>query len=198
MVSGAVESLLKAAKRSIDFAIYNQRLSATEFLPLCFEVSNLLNEHPISSTPSSDAEISILTPNSLLIGGATSKNPGSWLPQESRLVVRYQVVQNLIDSFWKRWIELCAPSLVFQRKWKTPSRNLRPGDVVVVADKNCLRGEYRLGVVKEVFTGQDDKVRKVKLMYKSFKSNGKIHNATEITVTRAVQRLALLVPVDDA
>jgi hypothetical protein len=194
---GAVESLVKSAKRSIDFAIHNQRLSATEFLTLCFEVSNLLNERPIGAMPGSDAEISILTPNCLLMGRATSKNPGGWLPQESKLAVRFQVVQKLIDSFWKRWTELCAPSLVFQRKWNTSTRNLRPGDVVVVADKNSLRGEYRLGLVKESYTGRDGKVRRVKLMYKSFKCNDKIYKATETTVIRAVQRLALLVPVDD-
>ena len=48
-----------------------------------------------------------------------------------------------------------------QRKWFTASRNLRAGDVVIVADKNTLTGEYRLALVKDVFPGEDGKVRKV-------------------------------------
>jgi len=193
---GAVESLVKSAKRSIDFAIHNQRLSPIEFLTLCSEVSNVMNERPIGTMPSSDAEISILTPNCLLMGRATSKNPGGWQPQEPRLSMRYQVVQNLVDSFWKRWTELCAPALIVQRKWHTSHRNLKPGDVVIVSDKNTFRGEYRLGLVRNAIKGQDGKVRKVSLMYKNFKIQNKLHKATEIVVTRAVQRLALLVPVD--
>ena len=53
-------------------------------------------------------------------------------------------------------------------KWKTTTRNLRPGDVVNVADKNTLRGEYRLGLVYELFPGQDERVRRVSVMYKNF------------------------------
>ena len=36
------------------------------------------------------------------------------------------------------------------------NRNLRPRDVVIVADRNTMRGEYRLGLAQEVFdTGED-------------------------------------------
>ena len=37
-----------------------------------------------------------------------------------------------------------------QGKWHTASHNLRPGDVVIVADKNTLRGDYCLALVKDV------------------------------------------------
>ena len=184
---GAVESLVKAAKRSIHFAVHNQRLSPTELLTVFAEVSNLLNERPIGGLPGPDAEISILTPNCLLLGRATAKNPGGWQPQNSSLSLRYHLVQNLVNSFWERWTELCAPGLVVQRKWHTAHRNLKRGDVVVVADRNVLRGDYRLGLIKEVFPDSDGKVRKVSLVFK----------ANQAVVTRAVQRLALLVPVDE-
>jgi hypothetical protein len=71
--------------------------------------------------------------------------------------------------------------------------------VVIVADKNVLRGKYRLGLVREAFAGRDGRVRKVSLSYKNFKVGEKIHQyegATDTVVIRSVQRLALLVPVD--
>lgn len=46
-----------------------------------------------------------------------------------------------------------AAALIVRRKWNTTARNLQPGDVVIAADKNTLRGEYRLGLVHEVFPG---------------------------------------------
>ncbi|KAL9987899.1 hypothetical protein ACROYT_G002279 [Oculina patagonica] len=152
---GAVESLIKAAKRAIHFSVSNQRLSVPEFLTVCCEVSNLLNERPIGVKPSVDSVINALTPNSLLLGRATASNPMGWQPCDTSIVTRYHLVQSVVEDFWKRWTELYAPALVVHRKWHTATRNLRPGDVVIVADKNTLRGDYRLALVKDVFPGGD-------------------------------------------
>ena len=72
---GAVESLIKAAKLAIHFSVSNQQLSLAEFLTVCSEVSNLLNERPIGVKPSKDSIINVLTPNSLLVGRATFIQP---------------------------------------------------------------------------------------------------------------------------
>lgn len=194
---GAVESLVKSAKRAIHFAIHNQRLSAPEVLTVFSEAANLLNERPIGFRPGKDADINILTPNSLLLGRADATNPGAFVSNVEALSSRYHLVEAVINQFWKNWTELYAPTLVTHTKWKKSERNLRPGDVVLVADKNTFRGEYRLGLVKEVHTGLDGKVRQVSLSYKNFKVGEKTHEyrgAKDVVVTRSVQRLALLDP----
>lgn len=70
---------------------------------------------------------------------------------------------------------------------------------MIVADKNVLRGNYRLGLVQEVFPDEDGKVRRVLVKYKNFRV-GKDRScygiSDEVTVSRSVQRLALLVPVE--
>ena len=198
---GAVESLVKSVKRAIHFAISNQRLSVQEFLTVCSETANLLNERPIGTLPSADSEINILTPNSLLLGRATAKNPGGWQPCSRDPRKRHHVVQTVVDEFWKKWTQLYAPALVVRRKWNTANRNLCPGDVVIIADRNTMRGEYRLGLVQEVFPGKDNKVRRATVMYKNFRVGEKIqtykgHNEA-VVVSRSAQRLALLVPEND-
>ncbi|CAB4033995.1 Hypothetical predicted protein [Paramuricea clavata] len=197
---GAVESLVKSAKRAIHFTINNQRLSVQEFMTVCSEATSLLNERPIGTLPGADSELNILTPKSLLLGRATAKNPGGWQPNGNNPGKRYHVVQIVTDEFWKKWTELYAPALVIRRKWNTANRNLRPGDVVIIADRNTLRGDYRLGIVQEVFPSQDGKVRRVNVMYKNFQIREKVqkykgHNEAVI-VSRSAQRLSLLVPVD--
>ena len=177
----------------------NQRLSVPEFLTVCSEVSNLLNERPIGVKPSEDSIINVLTPNILLLGRATASNPLGWQPYETNTSSRYHLVQSVVEDFWKRWTELYAPTLLVQRKWHAERRNLRPGDVVIVADKNMLRGDYRLGLVKEVFPGEDGKVRRVATQYKSYRTGERAHEyrgARDTIVSRAVQRLALLVPAE--
>ncbi|XP_046545965.1 E3 ubiquitin-protein ligase TRIM71-like [Haliotis rubra] len=166
---------------------------------LCAEVTNLMNERPICARISEDSDITVFTPNSLLLGRATAKNPGGWQPRGS-VESKYHLVQTITDEFWKNWTELFAPTrLVVRQKWSTSQRNLQPGDVVLVADKRVLRGDYRLGLIKEVFPGSDSKVRRVTLTYKNPKQGEKQSVYTGVkdtTVSRSVQRLALLVPVD--
>ncbi|KAK3745381.1 hypothetical protein QZH41_001419 [Actinostola sp. cb2023] len=143
---GAVESLVKSAKRAIHFAVNNQRLSVPEFLTLCYEVSNLMNERPIAAQPSIDSTLNILTPNSLLLGRARAINSLGWQPHNSNIRTRYHLVQAVTEDFWKRWTELYAPRLIVRRKWHTSTRNLRPGDVVIVCSQAEMArcDEYQL------------------------------------------------------
>ena len=154
---GAVESLVKAAKRAIVFAVGKRRLQVPELLTVCSEATNLLNERPIGTLPTLDSNLNVFTPNSLLLGRLTAKNPGGWQPftYSQSPKTRYSLVQTAVEDFWEKWIQLYAPSLIVRRKWHVITRNLRPGDIVMIADKNVMRGEYRLGVVKEVFLDQD-------------------------------------------
>jgi len=195
---GLVEALIKSTKRAIHFSVHNHKLSPSQFLTLCSEVANLINERPIGVLPAVDSEISAITPNSLLLGRATAKNPGNWQTHIPRLEDRFHAVRTIVESFWKRWVELCAPALVVHKKWRTSERNLVPGDVVIVVDKSSHRGEYKLALVKEIFPGQDGKVRKALLTYKNYKIGESVYKykgAPDTCVIRSVQRLVLLVPV---
>ena len=73
---GAVEALVKQAKRAIHLAIHNQRLSCPEFITVLTEAANTINERPIGMLPSIDSELNVLTSNCLLMGRASAKNPG--------------------------------------------------------------------------------------------------------------------------
>ena len=116
------------------------------------EVSYLLNERPIGVKPRKDLTINVLTPNSFLLGWATASNILGWQPYETNTSSWYHLVHSVVEDFWKRCTELYAPTRLVKRKWHIAWCNLHPGDVVIVADKNTLRGDYRLELVKEVFS----------------------------------------------
>ena len=196
---GAVESLVKTVKRCLQFSVHSQRLTPAEYLSVAYEVANLVNERPIGHRPSPDSSINILTPNMLLLGRSTAKHEGASLPETGNLIKRFQLVRAVTEEFWKRWIELYVPSLVKQNKWLTPKRNLEPGDVVLVSDRSINKGTYRLAQVHQVFPGLDGKVRKVNIRYKNLGNDGTTADykgARDVIVSRAIQRLALLVPSD--
>lgn len=44
-------------------------------------------------------------------------------------------------------------------KWKKPQRNMQPGDVVMVKDKDAFQRSWPLGRIEKVYPGQDGVVR---------------------------------------
>ena len=69
---GSVEALVKSAKRCLKFAIGSHRITPSEFMTVCYETANILNELPLGRIPGDDSDINILTPNCLLLGRSTS------------------------------------------------------------------------------------------------------------------------------
>ena len=196
---GAVEAMVKNAKRALDIAIHSQRVSITEFLTVCTEAANLINERPLGLLPDLDSNINVLTPNCLLLGRASASNPSDWSIEYSSLRTRLHLVKSITDQFWRHWLELFAPTLVYQQKWFKKQRDLKVNDVVLVLDTNTLKGEYRLAIVVAIHPGKDGKVRTVTVSYKNFKIGEKVSEykgQNYTSVKRSVQRLVLLVPVE--
>ena len=199
--NGAVEALVKSAKRILDVVLQKQRLSPSEFSGVLYGVANDLNERPIGSM-TVDSELSILTPNSLLLGRSTAKNPGNWYPTISTFK-RFNLVKEIEESFWKQWITSAAPGLITDAKWHAEGTELQPGDVVLVVDSDTFKSEYRLAIVQEVIRSSDGVVRKARVLYKNYRVGDRMVQCGEKyrstagqSVLRPVQRLALVVPVD--
>ena len=197
---GAVEALIKTVKQGFQLATQGSRLSVPEALTILGEVANLVNERPIGIMSGSDSVLSVLTPNSLLLGRSTAANPGGY-GGCGTLYARHTLVENIVQQFWEQWTQLYAPTLLKHTKWKDEYRNLQVGDVVLVMDNinTSFRGKYRLARVKETYPGDDGIVRKVKLALKNFKVGEKMHEyqgQPDSNIERSVQRLVLLVPVD--
>lgn len=200
--NGVVEALVKSCKQSICFAMNDSRLSPFEFSALLYDVANLLNERPLGTISSTDSELSVITPNSLLLGRSQAKNPGGWQPSsQNKYLERFHIVQQLSITFWKQWLRSVAPGLITDTKWHTKSRNLQPGDIVLMLKENCFKGEYRLARVTQTFPDSEGVVRKVLLCYKRYRVGERLveyKGARDQECTRSVQRLALIAAVDDA
>ena len=195
---GTAEALIKSAKRALDLSVHNSKLLFSELLASFYEVANLLNERPIGYLPSLDNSISVLTPNMLLLGRSTSRNPGGYeRPTETSLHSLVILVQDVVNTFWTHWTELYAPTLLSHSKWLFETTPLKKDDVVLVADQNTVRGDYRVAIVKEVHPSKDGIVRRVSVRYKNYRAmtkDFKLVGGHDQVVQRSVQRLSLLVP----
>ena len=175
-------------------------MTFSELQTVCFEAANLINERPIGRHSTSPDDKSYLCPNDLLLGCSTSRVPSGPFVQTNNSQHRYEFIQKIVNNFWTRWTRDYFPSLIIQQKWHTMKRNLKKGDIVLIQDSNQIRGQWKLGKVSEVFPGEDGIVRKVHVTYKNPKQgeSAYIYNGRGyITIERSVNRLVLLLPVDE-
>ena len=199
---GKVEVRIKIIKRLIKAAIGGSKLSPVELQTVFFEVANMANERPIGvhKKPLADGSYKPLTPNCFLFGRSTGE-----LPDDSELAYRfknserYELVQQVTQYFWSRWAVEVTPESVVRAKWHETGRNLKPGDIVLVHDKTPLKGKYIMAKVEEVVTSKDGLVRSCTVGYRVPKKEApRVYTGGKwISLTRSVQRLTLLLPVEE-
>ena len=182
---------MKSVKNSIKVAIGTQRLSFTEIQTFMFSSANVVNGRQIGH-PTSTEDGKYLSPNDLLLGRSTNVIPHGEYDTACNVVRRFQFLQQLIDRFWKKWTRDYFPSLIIRHKWHSARRNLKVGDVVIIQDNNQMRGKWKMGIVERAEKSlRDGFVRNVEVKYKN------VGAKTFTTVTRPVQRLIVLLPVEE-
>lgn len=76
---------------------------------------------------------------------------------------RVELLQQILNSFWKWWTLDFFPCLVLRKKWDVQRRDVQVNDVVILVDSNAVRGNWAIGRITEVRQRQDKKVRNVTL-----------------------------------
>ena len=66
----------------------------------------------------------------------------------------------------------------------------------MIQDNNCLRGQWKIGIVDKPEVGSDGAVRNCVVKYKTIRADGSVPK-TFTRVTRPVQRIAVIVPNEE-
>ena len=90
-----------------------------------------------------------------------------------------------------------SPSLVVRQNWHESSRNLREGDVVMIVEPTSLKAKYKMGIIDDVKVSCDGRVRSAVVRYNNIQTTDNRQRVTPIRVTRSVQRLVLILPVEE-
>ena len=200
---GRSEVRIKVIKRLLQISVGPSRLTPSELQTVLFEAANLTNERPIgvNRTPNSDGSFTVITPNSLLLGRSLNSVPDdAELAAHLKKSDRYELVQHITSEFWKQWVKQVVPEKVIRQKWHDTGRNLKVGDIVLVHGDSPLKGKYLLGIVSEVKEGSDKLVRSCSVTYTvpSQKDPYNLYSGgKKVTVSRSVQRLSLLLPIEE-
>ena len=179
-------------------SVGNNILSYSELLSAFYEIANLLNERPIGIKPGNDISLgSYLCPNDLILGRNNVRVPHEVFDESSNALKRYQFINQIVDSFWRKWQRDFFPTLLVRQKWHVNTRNVKVGDIVLVQDKNALKGVWKLAQIIKTSYGSDNMVRNVTLRYKITKSDSKYTGQPDSYMDRSVRSLVIILPIEE-
>ena len=176
-------------------------LTFGELDTLLSEASYLVNSRPLQPYPTL-GEDAFICPNDLLFG-RSDRDPPLADFDDTSLTRKAAHKQRIIEEFWSKWSTSYYQSLYKYQKWRLKSRNMRPGDVALILDKEVRKGKFTPAIVDAAKVDEDKLVRKVTLKYRtpqkwSTREEVEKYKPTVFKYTeRNVRGLALLVTTED-
>ena len=168
-MGGVWERQIRSVRKVFAAVLKEQTLTDEGLHTLLCEADAIINGRPLTKLSEDNRDVSVLTPNHLLLLRSNSCfPPGVFSKADSYSKKRWRQVQYLADVFWRRWLKEYLPNLQIRQKWNKECRNFKKDDIVLVMDETMPRGTWPLGRVMEVKMGRDGLVRTV--LVKTMKS----------------------------
>lgn len=160
---GLWEAGVKSMKSHLKRVIGNASLTFEELTTVLSQIEACLNSRPLCSLSDDPDSPAALTPGHFLIGQPLCTYPEpSVLKIPANRLHRWQLTQQLYQSFWRRWSTEYIHNLQQRTKW-TSEAAWQPqiGDHVLIKEDNLPSLVWKLGVIIELFPGPDKRVRVV-------------------------------------
>ena len=185
---GLWEAAVKSMKYHLKRVVGQQKFTFEEFNTLLCQVEACMNSRPLLPLNThSDDGIEVLTPGHFIIGRSLQTLPSLDLTsQRLPLLKRWSLCQALLQHWWQRWSKEYLQQLQRIIKWKIPSRNIQPGDIVFVKEDCLMATQWQMAKIITTSPGRDGYTRVVTLKTK----NG--------VYKRPVTKLVLLVPTQNS
>ncbi|XP_072400755.1 uncharacterized protein [Diabrotica undecimpunctata] len=163
LFGGLWESNIKSVKHHLLRTIKNVLLTYEEFVTILTQIEATVNSRPLYPMSSDPNDFSPLTPSRFLIGRSHTAVPDLAFSETVKLnqLIRFQLLQQLQQSFWKQWSTSYLSSLQSRYKGKQKVPNLECGTLVTIRIENVPPCQWILGRISEVHPGPDGVVRVV-------------------------------------
>ena len=200
--NGSAEATVKLAKETLAHQLQSQQsLDWSELDSTFCQVADIINNRPLGVFHSEE-DYHQICPNDLLLGRTHRPSHLPDLVEEESVDVKKILSQReeLVDRWWKEWQRKVFPTLIPRKKWHQQSRNVRPGDVVLIQYQGHVKTVWRLGKILEVFPDKHGVVRTCEVGYRQRHSgeNTLPYRSKPLQTLRiAVQRLCVLLPVEE-
>lgn len=159
---GIFEAAVKSAKKHLIRVIGEQKLTFEEYATILAQVETCLNSRPLTKLSDDPNDLTSLTPSHFLVGEANALFPGDRLIDiKSNRLGRWELLQQIMQMFWKRWNEEYLHSLINRPKWNRVYENFKVNDLVLIKEDNMSPSRWKMGRIVNAYYGSDDLVRTV-------------------------------------
>ncbi len=193
--NGQAERIIGLVKKCLTQALEGKTCSYGELSTIVAEAAQMVNSRPIARNSEDPSSGGPITPLHLQLGRANVGVPQVRFEESPQLTRRLQYVEEVKRQFWVKWMQQVFQGRVLAQQWRKPKRDVRPGDVVMLAEAEIEDPVYHLGKVESVKTGEDGHVRTVFIQYTNPGRNPQERSPMKVT-TRPIHKIAVIVPVD--
>ncbi|XP_062538907.1 uncharacterized protein LOC134207198 [Armigeres subalbatus] len=184
---GLWEAAVRSAKNHLIKVIGETLMSPEDFNTLLVQIEGCLNSRPLTPMSDDPCDLEPLTPGHFLVGSSIQSLPEPNLEAVPlNRLSQYQLIQRMLQDFWKRWRrEYLCQLQGRSKRWK-PAVKIEVGKLVVIRDDNLPPMKWKMARILQLHPGNDGVVRVVTLKT----STG--------LMKRAVEKLCLLpTPIED-
>ena len=161
-MGGLWESAVKSCKTLLRKSCGELILSFEELSTLISQIEAILNSRPLIPLTNDPSDLSPLTPGHFLIGRPLTSVPEpDWTDVPSNRLNRYQVLEQVRQSFWKRWSSEYLVQLQRRVKWTQIQNNVTLGAMVILKDDDSPPLKWKVGRITKTYFGKDNLVRVV-------------------------------------
>ncbi|GFU57372.1 integrase catalytic domain-containing protein [Trichonephila clavipes] len=134
---GLWEASVKSMKTHMKRAIGSQVLTYEEFSTYLAEIEACLNSRPLVPVSSDPEDCTAITSAHFLIGTSLKGIPEpDFCNKRISLCDRWKQLQQMTQSFWKRWSLDYLTQLQQRRKWQKQQHDLKVNDLVLIKEDN--------------------------------------------------------------
>lgn len=159
---GLWEAGVRSVKHHLKRCVGNHTLTFEELATLLCRIEACLNSRPIAALSENFDDYQALTPGHFLIGSGLMAVPEpSTLDLNENRLSRWQLIQQMHESFWKAWTNDYLQTLHQRAKWRTSTRLAEVGKIVLLRSALVPPSQWELGRIAECHPGEDGVTRVV-------------------------------------
>lgn len=159
---GIWEAAVKSFKHHLKRVIGDKLLTYEEMYTLGVEIEAILNSRPLYALSVDPNDPLAITPGEILIGRPLTSLPDpdlSSIPANRLSVLQY--ITRTRQDFWRRWHLEYLSELQRRQKWTESKGFIKKGSIVVLMNRKQPCGRWPLGVITDIFPGDDGVTRVV-------------------------------------
>lgn len=161
---GLWEAGVKSVKYHLKRLVGNNTFTFEEMATLLRQIEACLNSRPLCAISNDVNDVEYLTPGHFIMGCAPITVPEvSLLDENVSTLSRWKLVQLIYQQFWKYWYSEYLSKLQQRQKWLKLKENVKVGQLVLLREDNVPPCKWPIAKIIEVYPGDDNQVRVVKI-----------------------------------